>query len=187
MFNILSSSFRPGRDEHGIGEVSRLILTHTQKELLLRYFMSNTIGYFLFNLQLLEAVSRRSSCNDHERQELSEMVRRVRTSKQQNRPNINKAIQGKVRESPSSSTHGSSNGSFRNGDDLHGEANPAQKVDLLRGFGSSPSDSSPSCSAIKPYQNRTTGILLRDFGPPLLSKNHFDDPMVDTTDDDLNQ
>lgn len=112
------------------------------------------------------------------------MARRVRASKQQHQSNIKKAPQEKNRGSPSSFTDGISHGSFDNGDNLPGEVNPDHKVGLLRGFGPSPSGSFPSSPATKLHQNRTTGILLRDFGPPLLSKNDVDDaiPVPDATD-----
>mmetsp|Transcript_127829 Transcript_127829/g.190489 ORF Transcript_127829/g.190489 Transcript_127829/m.190489 type:complete len:154 (-) Transcript_127829:120-581(-) len=131
MLNLFSSTFRSGRDDHGVGE-------------------------------LLEAVSRRSSVSDNERQALSEIARRVRTSKPQSPVK-------KSHESPSTSSHGSSHGS-RHGSDYgssHGGAKPAFKVDLLRGFGPPPPIESGGASESSKIDYKTSSTdLLRGFGPP---------------------
>ena len=133
--------------------------------------------------ELLAAASRRSSCNENERQQLEEMARRVRTSRPHHPP-VKKTVDKAVQESPSSSTHGSSDGGSEGSSSdigFNSDTSRSGNVDLLRGFGpSSSSSSSPLHTTPIADQHRSNGILLRDFGHPPEKDDDDDDRSCDS-------
>jgi hypothetical protein len=108
---------------------------------------------------------------NNEREALTEMARRVRTSKPQSPVK-------KSQESPSSSSHGSCHGSDLGSS--HGGTNPAFKVDLLRGFGSAPPVASAGASTSNNIHQTSSTRLLRGFGSP--EPKDDSDKIVDVAD-----
>ena len=135
--------------------------------------------------ELLDAVAKRSSCSETERQEVSQMVRRVRTSV--NRP------KAKPRPSPVKIMMQQQGGDSSSNDEQATistklwkflkpntpvEAKPQapkwkgdvlEKKELLRGFGPSPpvkkSSTDDGVVGSYPSGSSTPGGLFRDFGP----------------------
>jgi hypothetical protein len=123
--------------------------------------------------ELLEAVSKRSSLPESERQEISEIVGRVRTSVvHKPKPTVVHKPKPTV-PSPVAQQDSSPSSSFRFWDLVKRQDSPThdrnewkedflKKEDLLRGFGSAPTGANPE----RTVASQSNGGLMRDFASP---------------------